>query len=760
MAYSNDQQDKLYGLLPAYIRARDADEGETLRALLRVVEGQADVIEADIVQLANNAFIETCEPWVIPYVGDLVGTTPLFDESRVKGGDTLVEYFPDLDGADPARHALNPVIGLKPVIGLSNRADVAKTIYYRRRKGTLPMLEELARDVTGWSAHAVEFFELLGWTQWVRNHLRLHAVRTPDLRSVERLDRLDRAFDEICHTVDVREIGQHDGWHNIRNVGFFLWRLIAHRLEAVEARARTDVGDFAYLFSPLGNSAPLFTAERREGDESGLAGELHVPGPIRPARFWEDLRDFAADPTAGYSELYGLFDALAGFNVAPNPSVAVFVDGAFIPPDQVVCRNLEIWDQTADADIGIDVALGRLVLGPDLAPASRVEVYYHHGFPANLGGGPYRRRAWQVRRDLAELVIAVNSSGDPGTFDNLFDALDHWANQGRPDCIIRIEDSRTYRETLTIEPADGRFLAIEAADEERPHIRLENPLFIEGDHEEGSVTLSGLLIEGRIEISGSLGRLRLLHTTLVPGVSIAEDALPVLIEPSIWAASQDSNGDAINAELRVEMACSISGPIRMPAQAEGLFAFDSVIDGAGAAALASPDAENRAGPPVRLERTTLVGETRVREFILGSECIFDGLVQAERVQTGCLRFSYVPRGSHTPRRHRCQPDLAIKREIETREEAAGGPLGDAEKDQIRERISRRVRPEYSSEVYGQPAYLQLSLKSAPEIATGSEDGSEMGAYAHLKQPQREANLRLRLEEYLPFGLEAGLIYVT
>ena len=30
----------------------------------------------------------------------------------------------------------------------------------------------------------------------------------------------------------------------------------------------------------------------------------------------------------------------------------------------------------------------------------------------------------------------------------------------------------------------------------------------------------------------------------------------------------------------------------------------------------------------------------------------------------------------------------------------------------------------------------------------------------LLQPQREANLLTRLEEYLPFGLEAALIYVT
>src|SRR5438270_43961 len=76
-----------------------------------------------------------------------------------------------------------PSLGLRPVVALRSRADVAKTIYFRRRKGTLPMLEELARDVTGWSAHAVEYFELLGWTQWVRNHLRPQSLRTPDIRS-------------------------------------------------------------------------------------------------------------------------------------------------------------------------------------------------------------------------------------------------------------------------------------------------------------------------------------------------------------------------------------------------------------------------------------------------------------------------------------------------------------------------------------------------------------------------------------------------
>jgi hypothetical protein len=78
----------------------------------------------------------------------------------------------------------------------------------------------------------------------------------------------------------------------------------------------------------------------------------------------------------------------------------------------------------------------------------------------------------------------------------------------------------------------------------------------------------------------------------------------------------------------------------------------------------------------------------------------------------------------------------------------------------RESIRSRLTPSFTSVRYGHPAYAQLGLGCAEEISTGAEDGSEMGAFGSLQQPRREANLRLRLEEYLPFGLEAGLIYVT
>jgi hypothetical protein len=107
-------------------------------------------------------------------------------------------------------------------------------------------------------------------------------------------------------------------------------------------------------------------------------------------------------------------------------------------------------------------------------------------------------------------------------------------------------------------------------------------------------------------------------------------------------------------------------------------------------------------------------------------------VNAAQIQEGCVRFSYVPPGSHVPRRFECQPS-----------DATPG-----------------VRPRFTSRTSGHPAYCQLARSCPLEIRAGADDGSEMGVLHDLHQPQREANLRARLDEYLRFGLEAGVFYAT
>jgi hypothetical protein len=95
-----------------------------------------------------------------------------------------------------------------------------------------------------------------------------------------------------------------------------------------------------------------------------------------------------------------------------------------------------------------------------------------------------------------------------------------------------------------------------------------------------------------------------------------------------------------------------------------------------------------------------------------------------------VRFSYVPPGSRTPRRFDCAGDDPAH------------------------------RPQHTSLRYGDPGYAQLRRSTHDAVRTGADDESEMGATHELHQPQRETNLRLRLDEYLRYGLEAGFFYAT
>src|SRR5215469_996097 len=275
MIISRTNPDVLYNLLPAVYRVADADRGYPLRALMRLIGNQAETVRTDIQQLWDNFFIETAKSWAIPYIGNLVSNRTLHDIDLAPDATTAESLFTDLAGPD-----------LRPISTIRSRADVAKTIYYRRRKGTTAMLEQLARDVTGWGAHVVEFFEILTWNQNL-NHVRLQSTGCVDLRNATTCAEVETAFDSSSHVVDVRAIEQSEGWHNVPNLGFFLYRLESFPLEHARARA-IGRDPWRLTFSPLGNSSPLF-GHPWPSVGPGMGEELLVPGPIPPSVFFDDL---------------------------------------------------------------------------------------------------------------------------------------------------------------------------------------------------------------------------------------------------------------------------------------------------------------------------------------------------------------------------------------------------------------------------------------------------------------------------------------
>jgi len=198
-------------------------------------------------------------------------------------------------------------------------------------------------------------------------------------------------------------------------------------------------------------------------------------------------------------------------------------------------------------------------------------------------------------------------------------------------------------------------------------------------------------------------------------------------------------------------------------------------------ALGTALALGAAGPPLAIERSTVLGRVGARELTLASETLFTGPLQVCDLHRGCVRYSYLPPGSRTPRRYRSQPDLALAQALARVETISRdvlaerfGPLlaeigaetlkGDyrpelivREKGCETRRIEACIRPLFTSTRFGDPGYGQLTLATPREILTGAEGGSEMGVFEPRQEPRRRVLLRELLRDFLRFGLEAGLI---
>jgi hypothetical protein len=158
-----------------------------------------------------------------------------------------------------------------------------------------------------------------------------------------------------------------------------------------------------------------------------------------------------------------------------------------------------------------------------------------------------------------------------------------------------------------------------------------------------------------------------------------------------------------------------------------------------------------------MARFTVFGEIQAHAIALAENCIFDGLVTVARRQEGCMRFCYVPPGSRTPRRYNCQPDLVDKATADlVQKEHLSAP----ERDVLQQSERSRVEPEFEGTLYGTPTYSRLTQTTADEIRRGADDESEIGVFHDLFEPQWDANLRARLDEHTPAGLDVGIIYAS
>lgn len=745
----NRSPDRLYDLLPLIYRQRDAEQGYPLRGLLQVIAEQVTVVEADIDQLYANWFIESCADWVAPYIGELVGYR------------TVHEAGEPGDITTPAGAARNKI--------LISRREVANTIRYRRRKGTLALLELLANDVAGWPARAVEFYRLLHWMQ-ATHHLRLSYSRTVNLRAGNSLDLLNSPFDAMAHTVDVRRMSspRSQGRHNLPNVGLYVWRLKPYAVTYTQAYCLEDVGVHCYTFSVLGNDAPLFTNPVREENPSDIAGELNVPAPIRRRAFQDQKADY-----------YG-----------PDKSLYLWRgnrDGSLraIQAQEIIAADLSGWRyQPARGFVAVDPVLGRIAFPNQDLPRQGLWVSYHYGFSADIGGGQYQRPLFQPADAMLYRVVD-NPRANAREYARINEAIAAWQNDKPVNAVIEIGQSGVYVEQLNFTLAANQSLQLRAANQVRPVLRLldwqtdrPDSLWVQGAA--GSrFTLDGLLVTGRgMQVEGPIAALDIRHCTLVPGWSLDSDCGPRRpVEPSLelfnlHSANVTQDGTPPQpckaTVARVTIEHSIIGSIQVTENAVttdpiALYLRDTILDAT------DPEREAIGAPEwplahatLTLERSTVFGYIQTHAIALAENSIFDGKITVARSQQGCMRFCYVTPGSRTPRRYNCQPDLAQRTAVAALQTAAAASNTPPKPalDLAESLEAERVHPQFTSVRYGTPAYGQLADTCAEEIKRGADDEAEMGAFHDLYQPQRAANLRARLDEYTPAGMDAGIIYAS
>lgn len=707
---------RLLELLPAVYRLRDAtDGGGLLRELLEVLADEVDVLSEELEQLYDDQFVETCAPWAAPYLGDLVGYRVL--------------------------HGVVPEVA-------SPRAEVANTIGYRRRKGTASVLEQLARDVTGWPARVVEYFERVATTQYL-NHVRPHAAVTVDLRDHEALawvTRHDGAFDDHAHTADVRRIAADrpaaPGRHNVPHVGLFLWRTEAvplHRSPLVE-----HADGRRFRLDALGADAPLLGVPRTEPEITHLAEPYDVPLPL--GRRW--LRD--------HLEVYWGRDRslLLERQTAGAEPVAVGREAVRICDLSDVPGGGGAWAHEPPAGVvAIDPVLGRVHLGTALAAGERLLGTSAYGQAVPVGAG-HSRRALGVGPEPHTLVAGG---------DDLQAPLDAVAGGG----TVEVVDSDRYAQSLVLRattPAGGTppEVHLVAGDRARPSLVLATALRLRPDPGT-TVVLDGLLVSGGPVVLEEVGDTEertvvIRDCTLVPGHTRTPDGRPqqpgraslVVLDPFARVVVEGSVLGPVVAVAgsRVELRDSVVDASDRDAVAvcgRAAAAGGALREVAGVADMEVGDGAEPAGL-LDLDACTVVGGVHVTQLDASNSVLLARLpagdarraaVWSRRRQAGCVRFSWVPEGSRTGRRYRCAPDPA-------------DPPG----------VRRATTPRFTSLRFGDPAYVQLSTATPDAIRRGADDESEMGVTHQLFTPQRETNLATRLDEYLRLGLEAGWFHAT
>lgn len=755
----------LYERLPEIHRLRDleVEPPMQLEALLKPVEEAFGDIHANIESLYHDLFIDTCDDWVIPYIGDLLGV------SALKGEPTTL------------------------------RRDVADTIALRRRKGTLAVIERLAANLTGWGAHCVELREKLAWAQHLNHQrpddggeppyrdsqkLRNGVIRrggTLPIRSPATLALLGTAFDPAARLPDFRAPTGDTVQPNVPNLAIYLWRLRSYQLrlikpvfQGIRAIASPQPGeakqivcfDLHQLSTPSPPPVPqppdnllsrdrpvrLFNASHYDVhlDPPVLTSADHVAAPILTQRLTKAEPDSAPEAyvliTDDLAKMKSNDFGLQLLVPSPNTFSTDRVRG------ECLCRweaGLKLRPQVNE--VIIDPEIGRLLFGVgSVAEANALRdtllASYHYGSPGDIGAHPISRDAPPAQWPPGDTAVPVvlRKVTLPPTLQAQCTGFDI----AGPPIVIEIPDDGVH--VLDLDPVKlGRWVIIRASSGHRPIVLLKQSLSFEPQlgviANDVGVKLEGLFIARHSSMTNDkpliaraeIGRLEIIGCTLDPGghrqrywdpkKQRAAAFGPAIKLPAV--ADKDTTPAVI-------IQRSITGGIAIADTRFTLELQGCIIDAGtddvtpGYALSGSTDTADKAWAcKTTITNVTFLG--RVRAFELrGRGGIFWQRLEVLHNQSGCIKFScFSGLADRLPQNHACVFATDI-------------PL------------------HFTSIAFGDPGYAQLSRSTHRFIRERGPGDNEMGAWNMLQEAHRWANLHIRLREFMPVGIRPITIPLT
>jgi hypothetical protein len=736
---ANDQfeayfTEKIWEMIPAVYREQDglADNPGVLRSLVRILAGQAAILRRSNDRVWDDEFIDLCNSWAVPYLADLVATR------------------------------LVSVLNLR-----GRRIDVAKTIYYRRRKGTVRVLEELISDITAWDGVVVEEFRRLarawhGLDPQPAPFLGQFTGTPPggyaDLRRPRGAELSGGPFDEYFHSADLRIERGTDGLYNIPKITFYLYRLQSRPLVGVTPMRGPS--NRAFTFDPSGRDVPLFGLRNRDEafdwDQWRSAREWELPAPIRCRELGDaefllsegailaliaapgltnpavaDLRKLRDEPFPSEIRMHDALAAMptraellsapvytallrlalihdCGKNALLPKSILVeSPPGTVIPTELIVSGNLGTWTATATGkELVIDPERGRLLFIGAAPPAVTPAVGYCYGFSAPIGAGSYDRSSSVLpptRPALSGGAAIIPADVDVGAT----------ATPG----VTELADSSTFGPAASITGIHNT--QIQGRNQQRPYLRLAASWTLDSTpNTQCALVIEGLWIGASgnfsLILAGDYATVTIRHSTLDPG---GLDWQGNAIAPVLLVVTGHVGTLFIDHSILAPIALN-GGSVKQLTVADSIIQSTAPLTPAIALSNSQLD----------IQRSTIFGAI-AGDRLYASEALVTGLVTIADTQDGCFRFSAAQKGSRVP--HPFQSHFI-------------DDLGHF----------------FTSRRCGHPGYAQLSQTAPQGLLTGAENRSEIGTFSSLLNPIRLDGLGAKVAQYMPFGLIPVFLFET